>query len=324
MIDEPDAHLELLRQKQVYAILNARIQENHGQVIIVTHSEAIFDDAIDTNLTLLLQGTANNLAKQQDIKNTLRNFGTEHYYNAKVHPRILYIEGRTDIDILLALAMRLQNENAIRVLSMELNVYYTQNIEPENTLENQLERIGGAFGNYKKHFYTLKQFVPELKGVAIFDNDNKQNEDKKDIDFAHLYWKEYEIENYFINPSVLIKYVKSAFSDEENLLFNNNSIEDFIDCINDTLLETVFNGDKAQLIEYNQMSAALQRTLLKTIKMSEFAENIFEKFSKKRNISILLTKSEFFHLIKFCDIEMIPSEVNEKLDILVQYLEYKK
>jgi energy-coupling factor transporter ATP-binding protein EcfA2 len=51
MIDEPDAHLEILRQKQVFAILNSVIQENQGQVIIATHSEAILDDAIDTNLT---------------------------------------------------------------------------------------------------------------------------------------------------------------------------------------------------------------------------------------------------------------------------------
>jgi energy-coupling factor transporter ATP-binding protein EcfA2 len=64
MIDEPDAHLEILRQKQVYAILNTTVQENHGQVIIATHSEAILDEAVDTNLTLLLKGEAIDLAKQ--------------------------------------------------------------------------------------------------------------------------------------------------------------------------------------------------------------------------------------------------------------------
>jgi AAA15 family ATPase/GTPase len=322
MIDEPDAHLEILRQKQVYAILNSVIHENSGQAIIVTHSEAILDDALDTNLTLLLQGTARNLAKDQDIRNALRNFGTEHYYKAKVHPRILYVEGRTDIDILLALAKKLNNEKAIRVFRTELNVYYTKNIEPENTLENQLIRMGGAFGNYNQHFHTLKQFVPELKGIAIFDSDNKQIEDRFDNDFALLYWKEYEIENYFITPAVLLEYAKYFFNYEDNTLFYENNIEDFIDCINATLLEMVFFGDQEQLFEYNKTSAALQRTVLRTKKMSDFAEKVFEKYSNKHNIPLLLTKSNFFNLVEFCDIEMIPIEVNEKLNKLVQFLEY--
>ena len=321
LIDEPDAHLEILRQKQVYAILNSVIQENRGQVIIVTHSEAILDDAIDTNLILLLHGKSKNLAKEQDIKNTLRNFGTEHYYKAKIHPRILYIEGKTDINILLQLAKKIDNEQAVSVLSSKLNVYYTRNIEPDNTLENTLERIGGAFGNYCQHFFTLKQFVPELKGIALFDSDNRQVKDKFENGLATLYWNEYEIENYFISPNVLIKYAKFIFSDDENLLFYESNVDDFVGCVNDVLLNTVFHGDRDQLVEYNKSSVAFQRTVLRTIKMSEFAENVFEMYSRKHNVPILLTKSDFFCLVQCCDIDMIPAEVNEKLDLLVKYLE---
>jgi hypothetical protein len=322
MIDEPDAHLEILRQKQIYAILNTTIQENRGQVIIVTHSEAILDDAIETNLTLLLHGTANNLAKDQDIKNTLRNFGIEHYYKAKVHPRILYVEGRTDIDILLALAKKLGNEKAVQVLEVGRNVYYTKNIESENTLENRLERIAGAFGNYNQHFHTLKRFVPELRGFAIFDSDNRHIEDKIDGDLAIMYWKDYEIENYFITPHTLTEYVKSVFNNEGGMLFYDNHIEDFIDCVNDILLEIVFNNDADQLLEYNKSSIALQRTLLRTIKMSRLAERVFERYAEKRSEPLLLTKSDFFYLVPYCRIETIPSEVNEKLNMMVQFLEY--
>ena len=56
LIDEPDAHLEILRQKQVYLLLREIATKNHSQVILVTHSEVILDEALDRNLTLLLDG----------------------------------------------------------------------------------------------------------------------------------------------------------------------------------------------------------------------------------------------------------------------------
>ena len=63
LVDEPDAHLEILRQKQVYVLLRDIASENLSQVVMVTHSEVILDEALDNNLTLLLEGKADDLAK---------------------------------------------------------------------------------------------------------------------------------------------------------------------------------------------------------------------------------------------------------------------
>ena len=191
LIDEPDAHLEILRQRQIYALLKTVAQENRSQVIIATHSEAILDDAIDTNLTLLLlDGSADSIGDKKEVRNALRTYGIEHYYKAKVHPRILYIEGSTDIEILRELANLLGHEKAKKVLNDKLNSYYIQNTEPDNNIENQLDRFGGAFGtNYLGHFNTLKKFVPDLKGIALFDNDNNNRNDKIDGSLATVYWK---------------------------------------------------------------------------------------------------------------------------------------
>ena len=54
--------------------------------------------------------------------------------------------------------------------------------------------------------------------------------------------------------------------------------------------------------------------------MSGFTEQVFKKYSEKRKAPLLLTKSGFSRLVQFCDINLIPSEVNEKLDMLVKYL----
>ena len=90
LVDEPDAHLEILRQKQVYVLLRDIASENHSQVVMVTHSEVILEEALDTNLTLLLEGKADDLAKKQDIRNSLKHFGAEHYVKARERGYVLY------------------------------------------------------------------------------------------------------------------------------------------------------------------------------------------------------------------------------------------
>ena len=64
LIDEPDAHLEILRQKQIYVLLRDIASENESQVILVTHSEIILDESLDHNLTLLLGGKADDIAQK--------------------------------------------------------------------------------------------------------------------------------------------------------------------------------------------------------------------------------------------------------------------
>ena len=58
LIDEPDAHLEILRQKQVYVLLREIAAENKSQVIL--------EEALDHNLTLLLGGQADDRKRSAD------------------------------------------------------------------------------------------------------------------------------------------------------------------------------------------------------------------------------------------------------------------
>ncbi len=82
LIDEPDAHLEILRQKQVYVLLRELATRNESQVVLVTHLEVILEEALDHNLTLLLEGRADDLAAKMDIRNSLKHYGAEHYVRA--------------------------------------------------------------------------------------------------------------------------------------------------------------------------------------------------------------------------------------------------
>ena len=53
LIDEPDAHLEILRQRQVYVLLREIAARNESQVVLVTHSEVVLAEALGRNVTLL-------------------------------------------------------------------------------------------------------------------------------------------------------------------------------------------------------------------------------------------------------------------------------
>lgn len=316
LVDEPDAHLEILRQKQVYEILKHVAEENGCQVIIATHSEVILDDAVDTNLTLLLHGEAVNLAKQQDMKNALRMFGIEHYYKAKVHPRILYIEGSTDIEMLRELANKMNHAAAQELLEGKLNCYYTQNDEAEDSLENRLDRAAGSYGNFKAHFHTIKRYVPELKGCAIFDSDGKTRPDEVENEFVISYWKNYELENYFISPEVLCEFAEDYFRNIGPLFHPT----DFSEIVDKCLLEEVFGNDIQQLKEYHAASTGLKRTLLKSVKMSAFAEKVFKIYAENTKQPVMLNKGQFYKLVQYVPEAELSSEITEKLDLLVKIL----
>ena len=60
LIDEPDAHLEIHRQRQVYVLLRDIAARNGSQVVLVTHSEVVIEEALGRNVTLLPGGKAEN------------------------------------------------------------------------------------------------------------------------------------------------------------------------------------------------------------------------------------------------------------------------
>ena len=125
LIDEPDAHLEILRQKQVYVLLRELAAKNESQVVLVTHSEVLLDEALDSNLTLLLRGRADDLSAKKEILSALRHYGATHYVRAVARGYVLYVEGRTDLDLLLELARRLGHP-AADAWDQRINVFYVR------------------------------------------------------------------------------------------------------------------------------------------------------------------------------------------------------
>ena len=321
LIDEPDAHLEILRQKQVYVLLREIAHENESQVILVTHSEVVLEEALDRNLTLLLDGHADDLAAKTDIRNALKHYGTGHYVRARQRGYVLYVEGRTDLDILLALAKRLGHP-AADSWDDRINVFYVQDNfpGPRPQLDPEIERVEGGFGvTPKEHFFALREMLPELDGLAILDRDRSERTDTDAGGLKVRYWRRYEIENYFVTPAVLKQYAKHAYSSDLPLFVEQFAIE-FDEVLDALILERVFSGRAPDFATWRGLDVEAARLLwnasTERIKLSDFAEAFFGQVAERLGHAMLLRKGDLNRLVDFVNPRSIPTEVSEKLDLL--------
>jgi energy-coupling factor transporter ATP-binding protein EcfA2 len=316
LVDEPDAHLEILRQKQIYVLLRDIAAKNGSQVVMVTHSEVILEEALETNLTLLLHGAADDLAKKTEIKESLRVFGAQHYIRARDRGYVLYVEGGTDIDILRALAEK-TNHPASRNWDERINSFYVENNYPDATTESELERVEGGFGiTPRDHFFGLRKLLPELKGLALLDNDGRNRVDEDTGGLSIRYWKRYEVENYFVTPRLL----------REFALKHAPLFESVIEAVLDDLIkESVFAGSQADFDTWKNSTPGAERLIWEAkterMKLSVFAEEFFRRLAGRTGAPMLMRKGELHRLVELTEPSALPPEVFEKLDLLYTLFE---
>lgn len=326
LLDEPDAHLEILRQKQVFSLLKHLAEQNENQIIIATHSEVILNEASENNLMLLLDGEAINLAdsSKKTIKAALKDYGLEHYYKAKVCKSILYTEGNTDIEMLRVFAIKLQHP-ALKVLDEKLYSYYIADNEPNSSLDNQINIASGYYQSAKKHFQAIKSCVPDFKGIGIFDGDNANRNDEVKPDLALIYWKKYEFENYFAFPYIVEGYVLKYFQEQKKSGIELEAIKNLtIQAIHKAILSELLNNNEEALVGYEKISGELQKELFKnflsTKKASQFLEVCFQNIAQQFSLPNILNKGNYYELIAFIELKDIDPEIKKKLDYLVEYL----
>ncbi len=320
LIDEPDAHLEILRQKQIYALLRDIANEAGSQVVLVTHSEAVLEAALDRNLTLLVDGRAESVARREDIKNALKHFGTGHYVKAREAGHVLYVEGNTDIDMLRALATRM-GHGVAAAWNERANVYYVEDNYPHADDDSTLERVEGGFGiPPKKHYFGIRSMVPGLRGLAILDNDGKGRVNSDGGGLRIVYWRRYEAENYFVTPDLLLAYVDATVGGAQADLFAPTRAQ-AQRVLDQLMLERVFANNAREFAVYKQAAGEVAHLLwarsTERLKLSDFAEEFFRRVAAATQTPMILRKGEFHRMVALVDPASIDSEVAEKLDLLL-------
>ena len=317
LIDEPDAHLGILRQKQVYVLLREIATENQSQVILVTHSEVILDEALDHNLTLLLAGRADDVVGKTAIKNSLRHYGAEHYVRARERGYVLYLEGGTDVEILRALANRIGHAAAAS-WDERINSFYVADNFPDTSVDSELARVEGAFGvTPQQHFHALRGMVPGLNGLAILDNDGRGRQDSDEGGLRICYWQRYECENYVVTPDTLSAFAKNHYHDTPLFGGFESDVDETLDA---AIREHVFGGREQDFAVWKAADEATGRLLWEArterLKLSSFAEEFFRRLAERLGHAMVLRKGELYRLVEFLPSDRIPDEVSEKLDLL--------
>ncbi|GMU45058.1 MAG: hypothetical protein AMXMBFR25_30440 [Lysobacterales bacterium] len=282
LLDEPDAHLEILRQRQIYDVLTDTAQETGSQIIAASHSEVILNEAADRDIVVAFVGRPHRIDDRgSQVAKALKEIGFEQYLQAQETGWVLYLEGSTDLAILRAFAAQLGHPALAR-------------------LDRPFVRyVANQPGQARYHFYGLREAVPTLSGLALYDR--LEIALQPDPALVQRMWKRREIENYLCQRETLLAWASAKGSNQAGELFS-----------------TVWRDTMETAID--EVAAALE-TLGKPgpwsddLKASdEFLQPVFQKFFGKLGLSDLMRKTDYHTLAPYVDTAYIAPEVLELLN----------
>src|SRR3970282_878169 len=84
LLDEPDAHLEVLRQRQTYNLLIQIAEQQGSQIIAASHSEIVLAEAADRDVVIAFVGVPHRIDDRgSQVLKSLRDIGFDQYYQAE-------------------------------------------------------------------------------------------------------------------------------------------------------------------------------------------------------------------------------------------------
>ena len=192
LLDEPDAHLEILRQRDVYNLLTEIAATSGSQIIAASHSEVVLQEAAERDVVMAFVGTPHRVdtRSRSQVKKALESIRMADYYLAEQKGWMLYLEGPTDLAVLRRLAQRLDHR-ASTVLHDSVPVVYLGGNKPQEA---------------RDHFHGLREAKPDLVGFALFDRLDKELHTGSQL--AERMWSRREIENYLVTPASLRAFVQ--------------------------------------------------------------------------------------------------------------------
>lgn len=286
LLDEPDAHLEILRQRQIYQVLSETAAETHSQIIAASHSEVILNEAADRDTVVAFVGAPHRIDDRgSQVLKALKEIGFEQYVQAEEVGWVLYLEGSTDLAILQAFAEKLCHPAQV-VLARPF-VHY---------VANQPTRASA-------HFYGLREAKPDLIGLALYDRLNSLPGD--DSNLQHRMWRRREIENYLGQRSTLLRFAEARGREQQGELFAaswRRAMEEAIDEIAAAL---------AALGKPDPWSPDLKTS-------DEFLDPLFKRFYMNLGLPNLMRKTDYHTLAPFVSANEFDTEVHEKLDAIAE------
>ena len=292
LLDEPDAHLEILRQRQIYQKLTEWAKDHNSQIIAASHSEVILSEAVQHGTVIAFLGAPHPIIRDHtnEVLKSLTEIGFDQYYQAEQRGWVLYLEGSTDWAILKAFAEKLQHP-------------------AQDILERPfVNYVGNRLKEALKHFYGLREAKADLVGFCLFDqieSDLRTNPELKEYK-----WKRREIESYLCQKKTLMAWTKGEGKKQSiGPLFANQLVNQWLSAMEEAIdeienaLETLGRGSPWS----------------PDIKMSdEFLDPLFDSFFKKLGLENLMRKTNYHTLVQYVPADQIDPEVSEVLDGILE------
>ena len=280
LLDEPDAHLETIRQRQIYQMLTGFAAEHDSQIIVASHSEVILNEAAGRDMVIAFLGAPHRIDDRgSQLLKSLTSIGFEQYSQAEQKGWALYLEGSTDLAILQAFAEKL--DHPARDILKRPFVHYVEN-QPQEA---------------RKHFYGLREAKTDLVGFCLFDR--IESELQTNPEFREYQWKRREIENYIVcQKEILIDWAQAEaerWGEASQLV---STMEETIDEI-ENALETLGRGSPWSP---------------DTKVSDDFLDPLFDSFFNKLGLENLMRKTNYHTLVQYVSSDQIDSEVSEVLD----------
>jgi hypothetical protein len=197
LLDEPDAHLHVILQRQIYNQLQSIAAERRCQLVVATHSEILIEDTSPDRI-LSFYSTPRVLVadtERDQVREALKRLTAMDILLAEGAKGVLYLEGETDFNLLRSWA---------KILNHPTHEFFSKApFWHNNQGRNPTEARG--------HFFALRAVKPTVAGYLLLDGDNRDLPDHE-ISANGLTvsrWRRYEVENYLIHPTSLTRFVGS-------------------------------------------------------------------------------------------------------------------
>ena len=298
LLDEPDAHLEVIRQRYIYNLLAEITAQRNSQLIVATHSEVILEATPHENIVAFVGKKPHLLATRQQksqVRKSLSEIHSVDYLLAEQRGAVLYVEDYTDIDILRKWAEILEHP-AYDFLASPFAVH-----------------IGNVPTRARTHFFGLREACPTLKGVMLIDKTDVALDEGSEL--VELMWKRQEIENYLIVPAAIERFCNAELRELSGIKEDPVQLD---------LLGTFVGEDmkhvpkllRGKYLPPDVFDDPLQDTpFLMGTKMSEAVlEPFFEEFYRNIEEYNRMPKSKFYRLAAVMKHEEIHPDVLSMLD----------
>ena len=291
LLDEPDAHLEILRQRQIYRLLTDVAGASGSQIIAASHSEVLLTEAAGKDMVVAFVGRPHRIDDQgSQVSKALKEIGFDQYSQGEQTGWVLYLEGSTDLSVLQALAQRLGHDAAIHALERPFVRY-----------------VGNDASAVRRHYHGLKEAIPPLQGVALFDRFQAGTPDVSTV--KCLVWKRREIENYLCSQATLEAYARASTPGDVGPLFSMAEADRRLTAMREASAE--IEGALKALGKESPWSPEVKAS-------DDFLDPLFRAYFQKLGLPNLMAKKNFYELAAHVPEAEIDPEISDKLDVIAK------